>query len=350
LNLWEISEALQNYRGPQLTFMEICGSHTAAISKYGIKELLSPDIRLISGPGCPVCVTPSAYIDRLIELAKRPNYTVVSFGDMLRVPGSEKSLSEAKGDGADAIMVYSPMDVLSLARENPGETYVFAAVGFETTAPIYTILLDQVRQQGLTNVKLLTSLKTMPKAVSWILDSGAKVHGFLAPGHVCAITGSSYFEPLAKQYNVPFSVSGFGDRELLVALYGLLQMAECGQNEVRNYYSSVVEDLPNEKAMQQLSRYFEAGDAAWRGMGVIENSGLYLKKEFSDFDAGSFGLDEDVKHNKACCCGQILMGKMEPKDCPLFGKICSPRSPQGACMVSYEGSCYHAFESGEHLK
>lgn len=343
MNLWEISDYLREYDGPELTFMEICGSHTAAIAKYGIKDLLSPKLRLISGPGCPVCVTPSAYIDKLIEIAKRPDYTVATFGDMLRVPGSTKSLSEAKADGAKSVMVYSPMDVLSLAKENPAMNYVFAAVGFETTAPVYTILLEQVQAEKLENVKILTALKTMPMAVKWLKESDAKIDGFIAPGHVCAVTGSSYFDELAKQYQTPFAVSGFGDQELLISIYGLLRMAENKEYGVKNFYTSVVEEAPNEKVMQNLKKYFVPGNATWRGMGEIAGSGLYLKEEYKKYDAGSFDLTEDIKHNKACCCGKILMGKMQPKECPLFKKVCSPKNPQGACMVSYEGSCYHEF-------
>ena len=339
----EIAAYLSSYQGKQVTFMEVCGSHTAAIAKYGIRDILSPQIRLVSGPGCPVCVTPSAYIDRLIELAKEPDTCVVTFGDMLRVPGSRQSLNEAKGEGARAQMVYSPMEVLKLAAEDPATTYVFAAVGFETTAPVYTLLLDQAIKRKLTNVKLLTALKTMPQAIRWLIENNAAIDGFLAPGHVCAITGSDYFLELAETYGIPFAVSGFGDEELLIAIYGLLKQVENREAVVKNYYTSVVEAQANPMAMAQLQKYFVPYDAAWRGMGQIPDSGLILKEEYRQFDCGSADLTEDIKHNKGCCCGSILMGKMEPRQCPLFGRTCTPSSPQGACMVSYEGSCYHAW-------
>ncbi|MGN0426573.1 MAG: hydrogenase formation protein HypD [Agathobacter sp.] len=339
----EICTYLREYDGEPFTFMEVCGSHTAAIAKFGIKDVLSDKIRLISGPGCPVCVTPSAYIDKLIELAKTPGYCVASFGDMLRVPGSKQSLSEAKSEGAKTVMVYSPMDVLKLAAEHPDTTYVFAAVGFETTAPIYTLLLEEAIRRNIGNVKLLTSLKTMPNVIDWLLLHGAKIDGFLAPGHVCAITGSEYFGELANKHQIPFAVSGFGDRELIMAIYGLLKMAENREACVKNFYPAVVEEKGNEIAMEKLNTYFSVSRAVWRGMGEIDGSGLLLREEYQRFDAGSAGLSEDVKRNKGCCCGKILMGQMEPKACPLFGKVCSPDYPQGACMVSYEGSCYQYY-------
>lgn len=343
MKMEEISRYLREYEGRPLTLMEVCGSHTAAIAKCGIKDILSDKIKLISGPGCPVCVTPSAYIDKLIEIAKEPGCCVASFGDMLRVPGSVESLSEAKSKGASTVMVYSPMDVLGLAAQNPETTYVFAAVGFETTAPVYTLLIEEAQRQNLDNIKLLTSLKTMPNVLEWLLEGEATIDGFLAPGHVCAITGSEYFAPLARRYKVPMAVSGFKDKELLLAIYGLVKMAQEGIAEVRNYYPSVVESCGNTMAIDRISRYFKPYNAVWRGVGEVKDSGLILREEYSRYDAGSIGLAEDIKRNQGCCCGQILMGRMEPKDCPLFGKVCSPDSPQGACMVSYEGSCYQNY-------
>ncbi len=346
INMEEISRYLKQYKGRELTFMEVCGSHTAAVIKYGIKELLSDRIRLISGPGCPVCVTPSAYIDRLIALAKEPNTYVVTFGDMLRVPGSRQSLSEAKGEGAKTKMVYSPMDLLALAKENPGITWIFAAVGFETTAPVYTLLLEEAEKAELSNIKLLTALKTMPKAIEWLLNQGAAPDGFLAPGHVCAITGSSYFNDLAERYRIPFAVSGFKDTELLAAIYGLVRMSEKHAAGVKNFYPSAVEDTANRTAAAKLNTYFTVCGAVWRGMGMIEGSGLCLKEEYRRFDAGSLAITEDTKKNQGCLCGEILMGKKEPGDCPLFGGACTPGKPQGACMVSCEGSCYQHYIGG----
>lgn len=348
----DIREFLSGYDGDDIYLMEVCGSHTQAISKYGISELLSERIHLLSGPGCPVCVTPSAYIDKLIELAMSDSTSVLCFGDMMRVPGSVSSLSMARPEGADVEFVYSPMEIIDRAKKEPEKTFVFAAVGFETTAPVYALLIDMLISEGITNVRILTSLKTMPPVVSYLLDNGAKIDGFIAPGHVAAVTGSNLFIPLSQKYNVPFAVAGFEAEELLTAVYGLVKdvisLREAADNKAyiddmnltKNYYSSVVSEAGNIQAQNMVSKYFEAGDATWRGLGEISGSGLYLKPEYRDlYDAGSFGLSEDVKLNQGCQCARVLMGEILPVDCPLFGKVCSPADPKGACMVSSEGSC-----------
>ena len=343
MELPQLIDFLRNYKGEKIRLMEVCGSHTHAIATNGIRDILSPDIELLSGPGCPVCVTPTAYIDKLIELSLQPETTVVTFGDLLRVPGSKESLNEAKGRGGSVEMVYSPMDVLTLARENPYRKYVFAAVGFETTAPVYTLLLDNAIAQNLNNIQLLTALKTMPGAIAYLCDNGARIDGFIAPGHVCAVTGADYFNELAKKYQIPFGVSGFAAKELVVAIYGLVQMVLNNEYQVKNFYTSVVAQGKNPIIEQQLEKYFTPADVTWRGMGIIPDSGLFLKDYYAQFDAGSRGLDVDNKKNKACRCGEILMGKAKPADCPLFGKTCTPMSPQGACMVSEEGSCFNSW-------
>ncbi len=343
MEITQLVDYLRNYSGKKIRIMEVCGSHTHAIAKHGIRDILSQDIELLSGPGCPVCVTPTAYIDKLIELSLMPRTTVVTFGDLLRVPGSKESLNEAKGRGASVEMVYSPMDVLDLSLKNPQDNFVFAAVGFETTAPVYTILLDQVQAQNINNIRILTALKTMPGAISYLLENGAAIDGFIAPGHVCAVTGAQYFDDLADRYHIPFAVSGFGDRELVVAIYGLVKMIVNGEAKVKNYYTSVVDQGQNDIIVSQFEKYYDKVDVAWRGMGIIPGSGLMIKSEYSGYDAGSAGLDEDNKHNKACRCGEILMGRAKPVDCPLFGKVCTPMTPEGACMVSEEGSCFNAY-------
>ena len=338
----EIVDFLRNYDGKPIRLMEVCGSHTHAIATHGIRDILSDKIQLLSGPGCPVCVTPTAYIDKLIDICLEPNTTVATFGDLLRVPVSKESLNEAKGWGGSVEMVYSPMDVLALAKDHPDRQYVFAAVGFETTAPVYTLLLDNAIAQGLSNIKILTALKTMPGAISYLCDNGARIDGFIAPGHVSAVTGADYFNDLADKYSIPFAVSGFGAKELVIGIYGLVQMVINNQPQVKNYYTSVVEQGQNDIIVSQLNKYFRPADVVWRGMGIIPGSGLLLRDEYASFDAGSDGLDEDNKRNKACRCGDILMGKATPKDCPLFGKVCTPMSPEGACMVSEEGACFNA--------
>jgi hydrogenase expression/formation protein HypD len=289
-------------------------------------------------------------VDRLIALARQPETTVCTFGDLLRIPGTSESLNEAKGSGASVEMVYSPMDVIALAKGHPDHTYVFGAVGFETTVPVYTVLMEQVESEGITNIKLLTALKVMPPVIRWLCDNGARIDGFIAPGHVSVISGSKHFEALSREYGIPFAVTGFSPKELVVGIYGLLRMWEQrqkllaeGESLTKNFYPSVVTHDGNVIAQAKVEKYFEPGPAVWRGMGEIEDSGLYLRKEYAAFDAGSRGLDEDHKINKACRCDQVLMGKITSEECPLFGKVCSPLTPQGACMVSSEGSCYQRF-------
>ncbi len=357
MNFQEVKRFLKEYDGPQINIMEVCGSHTAAISKNGIRGMLSQKIKLLSGPGCPVCVTPTAYADRLVELAMTPDTCVVTFGDMLRIPGSKTSLNEAAGLGARAVMVYSPMDIIKMAEQNPETTYVFAAVGFETTTPVYALLMEEIIEKGLTNVKLLTALKAMPGVIDYLCREGAQIDGFLAPGHVAAVTGSEVFKPLAEKYQIPFAVSGFEGEEILYALYGIVsdvirirtQTGEPGEHkcgaQVMNFYPKVVTAEGNRKAQMLTEKYFMTADAVWRGMGMISGTGRVLRPEYAVYDAGSRELQEDNKKNKACCCDKILMGKMTPQECPLFGKVCKPLTPQGACMVSEEGSCHSAYHT-----
>lgn len=337
IDLEQKIDYLKHYDKEEISIMEVCGSHTGAIAKLGIQGMLSSKIHLVSGPGCPVCVTISSYVDKLIELAQKENCCIVTFGDLLRVPGSKKSLSMAKGEGARVEMVYSPLDILKLAANEKDTQFIFAAVGFETTTPVYALLLEELIGEDIQNVRLLTALKTMPPVIDQLCQKGASIQGFLAPGHVCVVTGSDSFRELSKRYQIPFGVSGFEGEEILTALYGIVKAR--GRAEVMNFYPSVVTKNGNEKAKQMVDTYFEAGDAAWRGMGNIAGSGLYLRKEYERFDAGSRGLVEDIKINQACCCDKVLIGTMQPEECPLFGKVCTPLTPQGACMVSTEGSC-----------
>ncbi|MCR5098709.1 MAG: hydrogenase formation protein HypD [Lachnospiraceae bacterium] len=344
MTLEEIKEYLKTYDGDDINIMEVCGSHTDAISKNGIPQMLSKKIHLLSGPGCPVCVTPSSYIDRLIELSKEPDTVIATFGDLIRVPGSEKSLSDAKGEGAQVLMVYSPLDIIRHAKEHPEKTYVFAAVGFETTTPVYATLMDRLIDEDIKNVKLLTAIKTMPQVIDHLLKNGAPIDAFIAPGHVSVVTGYGIFEPIAEKYGIPFGVSGFQGNELLIAIYGIVR--HVGRGVVKNYYPSVVTKAGNETANEMVDKYFVASDATWRGMGEVPGSGRLIASQYSRFDAGSADLNEDHKKNAACRCDQILMGKMKPYECPLFGKVCTPMTPQGACMVSTEGSCFSYLSSG----
>ena len=336
-----ILDDLKNYNGKKLTFMEVCGTHTAAISENGIPSVLSSKIQLISGPGCPVCVTVADYIDKLIALSKMSNTCVVTFGDLIRVPGSSSSLQEARSDGSKIQMVYSPFDILELAEKDTETTFIFAAVGFETTTPTYAILIDKIINNNIKNIKLLTALKTMPHAIDRLCSMGNKIDGFIAPGHVSAITGANEFLPLAKKYSLPFVVSGFEGEELLASIYALIKLNN--KAKVLNLYKSVVTDNGNIKAKEIVNQYCEPCDSAWRGLGIIKNSGMILKKEYSFYDAGSADLINDKAKNNGCRCGEVITGFTSPCDCPLFGKICNPQNPQGACMVSNEGSCFNYY-------
>jgi hydrogenase expression/formation protein HypD len=332
---------LREYDGPPVRLMEVCGTHTAQISRCGIASMLSPKIRLVSGPGCPVCVTVTSYVDRLVELSLKPGTAVVSFGDMLRVRGTSMSLNDAKAEGGSVRMVYSPLDALKLAREDPSTEYVFAAVGFETTAPVYAMLLDEAVLSGVTNLKILTSLKTMPPVIDTICAKQGGVDGFLAPGHVSVITGSDIFLPLAEKYGIPFVVAGFEGEQILAAVYALVKLR--GKGTAMNLYPSAVTAKGNETAQESVRKYFEPCDAAWRGIGLIRGSGIALRKEYARFDAGGAELTGDAGFEPGCSCAEVLTGALSPLECPLFGKVCTPENPRGACMVSTEGSCFHYY-------
>lgn len=341
MTLTDIRRALTDYHGPPLTFMEICGTHTAAIQENGIPALLSPHIHLISGPGCPVCVSVSAYIDRLCNLAMTPGVCVCTFGDLLRVPGSAGALEHCIAAGGRVQMVYSPLEVLAFAKAEPNTRFVFAAVGFETTAPVYAVLVHTVMQEGITNIQLLTALKTMPPAVNALCKGQVHIDGFLAPGHVAVITGEAPWHQLAKAQHLPFVISGFSGEELLCSLYALLRLA--GQGVCKNLYPAAVQTKGNPKAQALVERYFQPADAAWRGLGILPGSGLVLRPEYACLDAGSTDLTEDTAAQNGCHCSQVITGTLAPTDCPLFGKACTPESPKGACMVSGEGSCHNTY-------
>ncbi len=338
-----IREKLKNYDGEPLNFMEVCGTHTAAISENGIQEMLSPKIHLISGPGCPVCVTVTAVIDKLTNIAMEDNTTVLTFGDLIRVRGSKYSLADARAMGGNVEMLYSPMDAIKLALAHKERQYVFAAIGFETTTPVYAMVLQEAEKENIQNLKLLTSLKTMPQVIRWVCKNTGNVDGFLAPGHVSVITGSDLFRQLSEETGLPFVVAGFEGEQLLAAIYALVGMR--GKTGIRNMYKSAVTEFGNEDAKRAVNKYFEPCDSSWRGMGKIPGSGMCLRQEYRRFDAGSIGLDED-NMPPGCSCAKVLTGEISPDECPLFGKGCTPEDAHGACMVSTEGSCYNYYISG----
>jgi hydrogenase expression/formation protein HypD len=333
------------------TIMEICGGQTHTIVKYGIDELLPPEIELVHGPGCPVCVTPLELVDKAIEIASRPGVIFCSFGDMLRVPGSRHDLLSVKARGGDVRIVYSPLDCLKIARQNPSRTVVFFAVGFETTCPANAMAVWQARRQGLRNFAVLVSHVLVPPAMTAILSSPAnRVQGFLAAGHVCTVVGLDEYEPLAKRFRIPIVVTGFEPLDLLEGVYRCVAMLEEGRQGVENQYARVVRPEGNPAARQLIDEVFEVADRKWRGVGTIPQSGLRLRAEFADFDAERrFAITElEVLESSECISGLILQGIRKPHQCPAFGTRCTPERPLGATMVSSEGACAAYYHFGRH--
>ena len=340
MEIREIIDYLKSYDGRELKLMEVCGTHTATIFKNGIRSLISPKIKLISGPGCPVCVTPTAYIDKCIEYAMMPNHVLLTFGDMMKVPGTNESLSEAKGRGAANIqLMYSPFEAVEKAQQHPELTYAVAAVGFETTAPAYALMIQEAEKKGISNIKLVTALKTAIPALHWICENQEDIDGFICPGHVSVITGSRVYDELASLYRKPFVVTGFEAEHILASLYRIVKQIEKNDGHTENLYRNAVKDDGNPKALAVMEKVFQTGPAMWRGLGIIEDSGLYLKDEYAEFDGGSFELYADMELPAGCGCADVIVGRINPDQCPMFGEKCTPLKPFGPCMVSSEGAC-----------
>ncbi|MGN0704285.1 MAG: hydrogenase formation protein HypD [Lentihominibacter sp.] len=340
MEIREIIDYLKSYDGRELKLMEVCGTHTASIFKNGIRSLISPKIKLISGPGCPVCVTPTAYIDKCIEYAMKDNHVLMTFGDMMKVPGTKESLSEAKGRGAaDIQLMYSPFEAVEKAQQHPELTYVVAAVGFETTAPAYALMIREAQKKNIRNIRLVTALKTAIPALHWICQNQEDIDGFICPGHVSVITGSKVYDELASLYMKPFVVTGFEAEHILASLYRIVKQIENNDGHTENLYRNAVKEEGNTKALAVMEQVFQTGPAMWRGLGIIENSGLYLRDEFAEFDGGSRDLYKDLKLPEGCRCGDVIVGRINPDECPMFGSGCTPIKPFGPCMVSSEGAC-----------
>ena len=324
------------------TLMEVCGGQTHAIVKFGIDELLPKQIRLVHGPGCPVCVTPLELIDKAIQIASRPGVIFCSFGDMLRVPGSERDLLSVKASGGDVRIVYSPLDAVQIARENPGREVVFFAVGFETTAPANAMAVFQAEREKLRNFSLLVSHVLVPPAMEAILSSPNNcVNAFLAAGHVCAIMGTEEYGPIAHKYRVPIVVTGFEPLDILQGVLMCIQQLEQGRAEVENQYARAVRAKGNEPAQQIIREVFRVIPRKWRGVGEIPQSGFGLTEKYEGFDAEQrFGVaDYRAEESSECISGLILQGVKRPHECPAFGTRCTPEHPLGATMVSNEGAC-----------
>ena len=346
--LEEISAAVKK-TGRKLRFMEVCGTHTVSIFRAGIRQLLPDSVELVSGPGCPVCVTPESYIDLAVEYAKRPEVIIATFGDMLKVPGTVSSLEKEQAKGADIRIVYSPLDSLTLARENVDKLIIFLAVGFETTAPAEAATLLAAKEKGIKNLCFLSVQKLVPPALRMLLeDRNCRPDGFILPGHVAVITGTRAFDFVAEEYGVPGVVTGFEPLEILRGVYELAQMAAASEAKIKNAYKSVVRPEGNEQARDLLDSVYEAVDSEWRGLGELKISGLRLREEYAEYDAER-RIPLKLEHEKkpsACRCGEVLKGLITPTECPLFGKACLPVDAKGPCMVSVEGVCAAWYKYG----
>lgn len=333
-------------------FMEVCGGHTAAIYRHALRDLLPEKVSLLSGPGCPVCVTPNGFIDHAIALAKQQNVTLATFGDLLRVPGSYQTLADARAEGSDVRVFYSSVDALDFAIAHPKQTVVFLGIGFETTACTIAATMADAIGRDVRNFHLMSALKTMPEALRVLLTSpDVWIDGLILPGHVTTVTGTSVFEFIADEFETPCCVSGFEPLDLLETIHALCVQSANEQAIVQNLYERVVRSNGNPIALQLMARMFEDASFEWRGLGTIENSGLKLRPEYSEWDAALIPVELPPSQEKRSCrCGEVLRGTLHPTECRMFGRVCTPETPNGACMVSAEGACaavYHYQASNE---
>ncbi len=331
--------------------MEFCGGHTHAILRFGIRQLLPPSVEMLSGPGCPVCVTAAVDLDRAIAMAQIPGVILTTFGDMIRVPGSRGSLQDARADGADVRIVYSPLDAVKMAARNPDRPVIFLGVGFETTAPGVAASILQARQQGLDNYFVLCLHKLTPPATRAILDAGeVRLSAILGPGHVTTVIGTDAWTFLPDDYNIPIAIAGFEPLDILRAIAMLVEQVSQGQARVDNAYSRSVLRQGNQAALAVMNQVFEVCDADWRGLGMIPDSGMGIREAYAGFDAlRAFPVDvAPAKEPPGCRCGEVLRGITTPTECPLFRRVCTPANPVGPCMVSAEGACAAFYRFGGH--
>lgn len=337
----QIIDAIHRISTSPVSIMEVCGGHTMAIRKSGIPYLLPGTIDLISGPGCPVCVTGRQFIDHAIELSRMPGVIITTYGDLMRVPGSSSTLGKEKAEGSDIRMVYSTMEAFTISRNNPSSKIIFLAIGFETTTPPTAVAVKQAYDRKADNFFVLSSHKVMPPAMSALIDEGVAIDGYLAPGHVSVITGSSIYNTIAGKYKKGVVISGFEPVDILQSIYMLVDQIEKKRPHVAIQYKRAVNPGGNPKARKVINEVFEPRDDWWRGLGTIGESGLGLKGKYEHLDAGKvFNVTlPKTREPAGCICGEILKGTRKPPECQLFGKACTPMNPVGACMVSTEGSC-----------
>lgn len=342
----KLSQAIAETVGERpYSIMEVCGGQTHTIYKYKLREMLPPNLRLVSGPGCPVCVTPIEYIDKAVCLGLEYGAGIFTFGDLVRVPGTTMSLEKAAAEGADIQPVYSPFQAVDFAKLNPDRQVVFLGIGFETTLPGIGLIIQKARAEGVENFSVLLSAKRVPPVLDALLCSGvAQIDGFITPGHVTSIIGTEAYDTLCEKYRVPMVVGGFEPLDLLGAIHLLAGELAADGSGNRNGYTRAVSHEGNLKAQQVIAAVFEGKDDELRGLGVIPDAGYGIRSEFAQFDADHrFEMVTDSHEPKGCICGEILCGIKEPTDCPLFGKVCSPDAPVGSCMVSAEGACNAAY-------
>ncbi|MFC2111793.1 hydrogenase formation protein HypD [Bacteroidota bacterium] len=347
-----LSSSIRKITTGEWTIMEICGGQTHSIMRYNLEEFLPEKIHLVHGPGCPVCVTPLEIIDKAIRISQREDVIFASFGDMLRVPGSEKDLLSVKAGGGDVRILYSPLDAVKIAEENPDKKVVFFAIGFETTAPANAMAVKEASRRKLKNFSILSSHVLVPPAIEAILSSEAnKIEGFLAAGHVCTVMGYEEYLPISAKYKVPIVVTGFEPVDILQGIYQTVKQLEEGRAEVENAYGRVVTREGNIAARKLLEEVYKVSDMKWRGIGNIPNSGFRLAEKYADYDAEQiFDVGDIVQQESPLCiAGEVLQGLKKPGDCPAFGKECKPEHPLGAPMVSSEGACsaYYRFRNAE---
>ena len=345
-----IAKKIRMMSTKHIRLMEVCGTHTVSIFRSGIRSVLPPTIALLSGPGCPVCVTDQAEIDAFIELARIEDVIVTTFGDLMRVPGTHSTLRNEKAAGRDIRMVYSTMDAVEIAQKNPGKKVVFLGVGFETTAPTIAAAMLSARQLGLANFFVHSAHKLVPPALAALMSLGdANVDGFILPGHVSVIIGLDAYRPFFEQHRIPCVVAGFEPADILQAVAMLVEQIENGNPKLENAYGRAVTDQGNPTARKILADVFQVADVAWRGIGIIPQSGLKISAAYTAFDAEKeFDIEVTDAHDpKGCACGEILTGVKIPPECPLYKKVCTPIDPVGACMVSTEGTCaaYYRYHS-----
>ncbi|HOJ93386.1 MAG TPA: hydrogenase formation protein HypD [Dictyoglomaceae bacterium] len=341
-------ESIRKISKKEVNLMEFCGTHTHEIFRYGIRQILPENIHLLSGPGCPVCVTSEEDIDYIIALSENYDLGVITFGDLVNVPGSKGSLNYLRLKGKEVRIVYSPLEAINIAKENEHKKYLLIGIGFETTAPNLAYTLIRAKEENIKNLLFLSLHKLTPPAMKAILDMGeVKIDGIIGPGHVSTIIGREGWKEIFDEYKIPFVIMGFKPEEILYGIYLLIKILEDGKPALVNAYENSVKEEGNKKALEIMYRVFEKGPAIWRGLGLIENSGLVLRDNFEEFDIRKiYPIKVASKKDNLCRCGEVLRGVLKPTECPLYAKVCTPENPKGPCMVSSEGTCAAYFLYG----